>query len=119
MLKWTLFDQSPPISEIEWVYIDVDGYKIVNIYKPPPTRLQVSELSALQHPCLYTCDFNCQHMNGDSDNNSMDCECLANWANANNFIMCYNLKDAASLDFGWWLTSANQTLLFLMWTDLT
>ena len=32
-LRYTLLDQSPPISEIEWLCVDVDGYKIVNIYK--------------------------------------------------------------------------------------
>ena len=36
-LKWTLCDQSPTISETEWLCVDVDGYKIVNICKPPPT----------------------------------------------------------------------------------
>ena len=38
-LKWTLYDRSPTTSETEWLCVDVDGYKIVNIYKPPPTRL--------------------------------------------------------------------------------
>ena len=31
-LKWILIDQSPPTSEIEWVCVDVDNYKIVNAY---------------------------------------------------------------------------------------
>ena len=38
-LKWILIDQSPPTSEIEWVCVDVDNYKIVNIYKPLSTRM--------------------------------------------------------------------------------
>ena len=33
-LRYTLLDQSPPTSEIEWLCVDVDGYKIVNVYKP-------------------------------------------------------------------------------------
>ena len=36
-LRYTLLDQPPPTSEIEWLCMDVDGYKIVNVYKPPPT----------------------------------------------------------------------------------
>ena len=40
-LKWILIDQSPPTSEIEWVCVDVDNYKIVNVYKP------------LQHGCKH------------------------------------------------------------------
>ena len=35
-LRYTLLDQSPPTSEIEWLCVDVGGYKIVNVYRPPP-----------------------------------------------------------------------------------
>ena len=38
-IRYRLFDQSPPTSEIEWLCVDVDAYKIANVYKPPPTRL--------------------------------------------------------------------------------
>ena len=34
-LRYKLLDQSPPTLEIEWLCVDVDGYKIVNVYKPP------------------------------------------------------------------------------------
>ena len=61
-LKWTLFDQSRPTSETEWLCVDVDRYRIVNVYKPPPIRLQVSDLPVFPHPCLYAGDFNCQHI---------------------------------------------------------
>ena len=43
-LRYTLLDPSPPTSEIEWLCEDVDGYKIVNVYKPLPTRLQSLDL---------------------------------------------------------------------------
>ena len=49
-LRYTLLDQSPPTSEIEWLCLDVDGYKIVNVYKPPPTRLQTLDLPVFPHP---------------------------------------------------------------------
>ena len=71
-LKWTLFDQSPPTSETEWLYVDVDGYKIVNVYKPPPICLRVSDLPVFRHPCLYAGDFNCQHVDWGYDANSAD-----------------------------------------------
>ena len=32
-LRYTLLDQSPPTLEIEWLCVDVDGYKIVNVYR--------------------------------------------------------------------------------------
>ena len=60
-LRYTFLDQSSPISEIEWLCVDVDGYKIVNVYKPSPTRLRsiailkqlstdISALCPLQDP---------------------------------------------------------------------
>jgi len=38
-LEWSLVDQSPEQSETEWLCVDVAGYKIVNVYKPPRSRL--------------------------------------------------------------------------------
>ena len=35
-LRYMLLDHSPLTSEIECLCVDVDGYKIVNVYKPPP-----------------------------------------------------------------------------------
>ena len=51
-LRYTLLDQSPPTLEIEWMCVNVDGYKIVNVYKPPPTRLRSLDLPVFSHPCL-------------------------------------------------------------------
>ena len=34
-LEWSLVDQPPDQSETEWLCVDVSGYKIVNVYKPP------------------------------------------------------------------------------------
>ena len=79
-LKWILFDQSPPTSETEWLCVDVDGYKTVNVYKPPPICLQVSDLPVFTHPCLYAGDFNCQHVDWGYDANSADGKCLVGWA---------------------------------------
>ena len=69
-LRYTLLDQSPPTSEIEWLCVDVDGYKIVNVYKPPPTRLRTLDLPVFPHPCLYAGDFNCCHADWGYDDNS-------------------------------------------------
>ena len=94
-LKWTLFDQSSPTSEIEWLCVDVDGYKIINVYKPPPICLQISDLRIFPHPCLYAGDFNCQHVDWAYDANSADGKCVVGWANTNNLALLHNPKDAA------------------------
>ena len=92
-LRYTLLDQSPPTSEIEWLCVDVDGYKIVNVYKPSPTRLRTLDLPVFPHPCLYAGDFNCRHADWGYDDNSPDGECLAGWASINCLALLYNAKD--------------------------
>ena len=70
--------------------------QIINIYKPPPTRLQSLDLSMFPHPCLYACDFNCQHVDWGYNDNIPEGECLAGWASNNSLFLLFNAKDAAS-----------------------
>ena len=72
--------------------MDVDGYKIVNVYKPPPTRLRSLDLPMFSHPCLNAGDFNCRHADWGYDGNSPDGECLAGWARINYLALLYNAK---------------------------
>ena len=111
-LRYTLLDQLRPTSEIEWLCVDVDGYKIVNVYKPPPTRLRTLDLPVFPHPCLYAGDFNCRHADWGYDDNSPDGECLAGWASVNCLALLYNAKDAASFYSGRWNTGTNPDLAF-------
>ena len=95
------------------MYVDVDGYKIVNVYKSPPIRLQVSDLPVFPHPCLYAGDCNYHHVDWGYDANSADLECLVGWENTNNPVLLYNPKDAASFHSGRWSTSTNPDLAFV------
>ena len=95
-LRYTLLDQSPPISEIEWLCVDVDGYKMVNVYKPPPTQLQSLDLPMFPYSYLYAGISNCLHDNWGYNDNNPDGECLASWASINYLALLYNPKDAAS-----------------------
>ena len=94
--RYKFFEQSPPTSEIEWLFANVDGYKIVNVYKPPPTRLHCLDLSVFPHPCLYADNFNCRHSDWGYDDNSLDGECLTRWACINSLALLFNARDAAS-----------------------
>ena len=89
-LRYMLLDQSPPTSKIEWLCVDVDGYKIVNVYKPPPTRFRTLDLPVFPHPCLYAGDFN---------------SCLYD-------ALLYNAKNTASFYSGRWNTGTNPDLAF-------
>ena len=107
-----LLDQSPPTSETEWLCVDIDGYKIVNVYKPPPIQLQSLDLLVFPHPCLYAGDFNCHHADWGYDDISLDGECLAGWASINCLALLYNAKDPASFYCGCWNTGTNPDLAF-------
>ena len=73
-IKWALVGQSLATSETEWLCVDVDGCRIVNVYKPPSTRLQASDLAVFPHPVLYAGDFNCPHVNWGYRTSSADRE---------------------------------------------
>ena len=100
-LRYTLLDQSSPTSEVEWLCVDVDGYKIVNVYKPPPSVTLANPGSpSVSHPCLYADGFNCRHADWGYNDNSPDGECLAGWTSINCLVLLYNAKDAASFYSG-------------------
>ena len=92
--------------------VDVDGYKIANVCKPPQICLQVSDLPVFPHPCLNG-DFHCQHVDWVYDVNSADGECLVGWANTNNLALLHKSKDATSFHSGRWNTSTNPDLVFV------
>ena len=60
-ISWSLLDRSRDRSDVEWLCVDIDGIKIINVYKPPTTRWLPSVIPMFSHPCLYAGDFNCQH----------------------------------------------------------
>ena len=92
--------------------MNVDGCKIVNVYKPPPTRLQASDLPVFPHPCLYSGDFNCSHADSGHDTNRADGECLAGWASINRLAFLCNRKDSASSHSGRWNSGIDPDLAF-------
>ena len=112
-LKWTLVDQSPTTSETEWLCVDVDDYRIVNVYKPPPTRLQASDFPVLPYPAFYAGDFNSPHVNWGYGTGSADGECLVAWANFKGLVPLHDPKDVATFHSGRWNTGTNPDLTFV------
>ena len=111
-LRYTLLDQSPPTTEIEWLFVNVDGYKILNVYKPLSKRLQPLDLPVFPHPCLYAANFNYRYVDWGYDDNNLDDECLADWANIYSLALLYNAKDASSFDSGRLKTGTDPDLTF-------
>ena len=93
--------------------MDVDGYRTVNVYKPPPTRLQASDLPVFPHPVLYAGDFNCPHFNLGYSTSSADGEYLVAWASLNGLVPLHDPKDVATFHSGRWNTGTNPDLTFV------
>jgi len=83
-LERSLVDQSPEQSEIEWLCVDVAGYKIIYVYKPPRSRFTPTAIPTFPHPSLHVGDFNCQHVNCGYNTTSPDGESLDSWETSNN-----------------------------------
>ena len=79
--------------------MDVDGYRIVNVYKPPPTRLQASDLPVFPYPD-YAGDFNCAHVNWGYRTSSADRKCFVAWASINGLVPLHDPKDLATFHSG-------------------
>ena len=93
--------------------VDFDGYRIVNVYKPPPTRLQASDLPVFPHHVLYAGDFNCPHVNWGYRTSSVNEECLVAWASLNGLVHLHYPKDEAIFHSGCWNTGTNPDLAFV------
>ena len=93
--------------------MDVDGYRVVNVYKPPPTRLQESDLTVFPHPVLYAGDFNCPHVNWDYRTSSADEECIVAWAILHGLVLLHDPNDVATFPSGRWNILTNPDLTFV------
>ena len=110
-LRYTLLDQSPLTSEIEWLCVEVDGYKIVNVYKPLPMQLQTLDLPVFPQPVSMLVILTVVMLTGVMITTT-EGEYLAGWANINCLALLYNAKDTASFYSSCWNTGTNPDLAF-------
>ena len=89
------------------------GYRIVNVNKPPPTRLQASDFPVFPHPVLYAGNFKCPHANWSYRTSTTDGECLVAWASLNGLVSLHDPKDVVAFHSGRWNTGTNPDLTFV------
>ena len=97
----------------KWLYVDVDGYGIVSVYKSSPARLQASDFPVFPHPVLCAGNLNCPHVNWGYRTSSSDGECLVSWASLNDLVPFHDPKDVATFHSGRWNTGTNPNLTFV------
>jgi len=76
--------------------VDVAYYKIINVNKPPRSRLSPTAILTFSHHSLYVGDFNCQHVNWGYNKTSPDDESLDYWTTANNVGLLCDPNEASS-----------------------
>ena len=67
--------------------VNIDGCKIVNVYKPLTSQLTLIVVSMLPYPCLYAGNFNCEHTDWGYSYTYRDGEYLADWAAKGNLSL--------------------------------
>jgi len=91
---------------------DVAGYKIINVYKPPRSRLTPTTIPTFPHPSLCVGDFNWGDNMSTGVTTSPDGESLDSWATSNNLGLLYNSKETASFSSHRWNVGTNPDLAF-------
>jgi len=96
--------------------VDIAGYKIINVYKPPSSWPTQTDIPTFTHPSLYAGDFNRQHINWGYNKTSTDGESLDSWATSNNHGLLYNPEETASfLSHRSWLAQSCWEAFFAQW----
>lgn len=95
------------------ITINIQGLKIVNVYKPPSIIFTNSTLTFHEHPCLYMGDFNSHHTNWGYSNTDQNGEMLYNSMLCNNFDLVFNAKDRNTFHSAVWHTETNPDIVFV------
>uniref|UniRef100_W5NI73 Endonuclease/exonuclease/phosphatase domain-containing protein n=1 Tax=Lepisosteus oculatus TaxID=7918 RepID=W5NI73_LEPOC len=107
--------QSPDEDTTQWIAIEIEGFTIVNIYKPPST--QFSNLPSYPHPVIYAGDFNCQHTNWGYQKNTPEGKALADWASIQGLTLLFDNKQANTFFSARWQSGTNPDLVFFSPTN--
>lgn len=111
-MAWSAAGQSPEGAEVEWITKKVQGTTIVNIYKPPPSRLAPSSLPDVPAPALYAGDFNSHHTDWGYSSSNADGDLLVDWASTADATLLYDPKEPRTLYSARWNSTTNPDLAF-------
>ena len=85
---------------------------VVNVYKPPPSRLEQGSLPDSPAPAVYAGDFNCWHTDWGYKSSTQDGEFLAEWFSSADAVLLFDPKEPSSFISGRWNTETNPDLAF-------
>ena len=84
----------------------------MNVYKPPPNKLQPGSLLDASAPAVYAGNFNCWNTVWSYITTNPDGAYLADWASTADTVLLFNLKEPHSFISRCWNTETNPHLAF-------
>ena len=111
-VQWTPIDQCREDAEVEWIATKVQETTVVNIYKPPTSRLEQGSFPDHPAPVVYAGDFNSWHTDWGYKTSTRDGEFLAEWSSSVDAVLLYDPKEPSSFVSGRWNTETNPDLAF-------
>lgn len=109
-MAWPPIAQSAEDAEVEWITTKVQGTIIVNIYKPPPSRLVPTSLPDVPAPAVYAGDFNSHHTHWAYSSSNTDGDFLAEWASTADATLLYDPKEPRTFYSARWNSTTNPNL---------
>ena len=106
-------DASPVLSSDFCDIIQVGGYKIANVYKPPSQHWDQGVLPALNHPAVYVGDFNSHHPDWGYLESDQDGEVLAEWASNSDLSLTHDAKQRGTFHSARWQKDYSPDLCWL------
>jgi hypothetical protein len=95
-------DASHVMSTSTCDVVEVGGYLIANVYKPPSVSWEQQILPILKHPAVYTGDFNSHHTDWDYEHIDEDGERLSEWASNNDLVLINDPKQRRTFHSARW-----------------
>ena len=92
--------------------VEVEGTTVINVYKPPVSALNKSDISIFPLPCIYAEDFNCHSTAWGFQANSHNRSALEHWASIADMTLLHNPHQPDSFRSGRWNTTPIPDLAF-------
>ena len=110
--KWKIAATCPDDSILNWTADEVKGTTVINVFKPPVSALNMSDIPIFPPPCIYSGDFNCHSTARGCQENSPNSSALEDWASIVNVTLLHDLHQPDSFRSGRWNTTSNPDLAF-------
>ena len=110
--KWEIAATCPDDSILNWTAVEVEGTTVINVYKPPVSALNKTDIPIFSLPCIYAGDFNCHSTAWRYQATSSIGSALEDWASIADVTLLHDPHQPDSFTSGRWNTTSNSDLAF-------